>query len=92
MPRLNRQKSLEEERSKRFSNNGAAQLFPSFNSNSNIFSNLPHNQSLSHIGLNKNATLNKLRWDQQVSNETRGFPTRHADEARKSRVDVKKEK
>lgn len=89
-----RQQSLEDDRNRRFSKAGAAQLFPSFNSNSNLFSNLikSNNSPSHHIGIDRGATLNQLRMDLNKSSETKGFPTRQAEERRKSRLDVRKSK
>jgi len=79
-PQKNRQNSLEDERAKRFSRIGAAQIFPEFQHNTNqIFSNIINNQNLNHIGILKTSSINELRWNKQAT-ETRGFPTRHAED------------
>jgi preprotein translocase subunit SecD len=79
---------LEEERTQRFTRVGAAQLFPGFNTNgNNIFSNIINHQNVKHISINKQASMNELKWRQKTS-ENRGFPTRHAETQRKEPIHV----
>lgn len=85
---LNRQASLEDERMRRFSKIGAAQIFPGFDSSrTNIFSNIINHQNARHIGISKKSSIDQLRWKHQ-NLENKGFPTRHAETHRRGKVQV----
>lgn len=82
----NRQSSLEEERARRFSRVGAAQLF-SFNAaNQNVFSNIMSHQA-QHLSIKRESIINEFQLRQKTA-ENKGFPTRHADIQRKDYIRV----
>jgi hypothetical protein len=74
----NRQSSIEEERSRRLSRIGAAQIFPGFNQKgSKIFSNIINHQNIAHFSIPKASSITSLHLTQKTR-ENKGFPSRHS--------------
>lgn len=76
---------------RRFSRVGAAQLFPSFKHNTNLFSDFVSKHSPTHIGMGKGESLIKqMQMNNHKTAEVRGFPTRDAQ--RRKNIEIRRSK